>query len=129
VQIDPDDLRVILQNLVSNALKFADRDEPVITISAEHGDEEWRISVCDNGPGIPPEHRERIFAAFERAPSGGIVGYGLGLAICQRLVERHGGHIGLESGPQAGTRFWFTLPDETRVLKDRPAPRDASVPL
>jgi len=129
VQIDPNDLRIILQNLVSNALKFADRSEPVITVVAEHGDGEWRISVCDNGPGIPPEHQERIFAAFERAPSSGIVGYGLGLAICQRLVERHGGRIGLRSGPQDGTRFWFTLPDRAPIEEDHPEPHDAPVHL
>jgi PAS domain S-box-containing protein len=129
VQIDPNDLRIILQNLVSNALKFADRSEPVITVVGEHGDGEWRISVCDNGPGIPPEHQQRIFAAFERAPSSGIVGYGLGLAICQRLVERHDGRIGLRSSPQDGTRFWFTLPDRALIKEDHAEPRDAPVHL
>jgi signal transduction histidine kinase len=129
VHVTPDDLRIILQNLVSNALKFASRSDPVITIAAEHGEDEWRISVCDNGPGIPPEHQERIFAAFERAPSRGYGGYGLGLAICQRLVERHGGHIGLESSPQDGTRFWFTLPDRAPIEEDQPDPQDAPVHL
>ena len=118
VQIDPDDLRIILQNLVSNALKFAARGGPVITIGAEHRDAEWRISVRDNGPGIPPEHQRRIFAAFERAPTSGTAGYGLGLAICQRLVDRHGGRIGLESNSHDGTRFWFSLPDRPGVADD-----------
>ena len=129
VQIDPNDLRIILQNLVSNAIKFADRGKPVVTVVAEHSDGGWRISVCDNGPGIPPEHQQRIFAAFERAPSSGIVGYGLGLAISQRLVERHGGRIGLRSSPQDGTRFWFTLPDRVPIEEDHPEPRDAPVHL
>ncbi|TML08523.1 MAG: PAS domain S-box protein [Actinobacteria bacterium] len=111
VHVDPDDLRIILQNLVSNGIKFADRRAPVITISASRTRGAWRITVADNGPGIPPEHQERIFAAFERAPSRRSNGYGLGLAICQRLVERHGGRIGLESAPGDGTRFWFSLPD------------------
>jgi PAS domain S-box-containing protein len=129
VQIDPNDLRIILQNLVSNAIKFADRNDPVVTVQAEHSGGEWRISVCDNGPGIPPEHQQRIFAAFERAPSSRGVGYGLGLAICQRLVERHGGRIGLESSQANGTRFWFTLPDQPRIAEDLADPRDAPVHL
>ena len=121
VQVDPDDLRIILQNLVSNAIKFADRDDPVITVEAQRTDGEWRITVCDNGPGIPLEHQERIFAAFERAPSRRGIGYGLGLAICQRLVERHRGHIGLASAAGEGTRFWFSLPDRAARFDAGPA--------
>jgi PAS domain S-box-containing protein len=121
VCVDPDDLRIILQNLVSNAVKFADRADPVVTIGAVRGMGEWQITVADNGVGIPPEHQERIFAAFERAPNRRSVGYGLGLAICQRLVERHGGRIGLESGPGTGTRFWFSLPDRAPTEELEPA--------
>jgi PAS domain S-box-containing protein len=128
VMVDPDDLRIILQNLVSNALKFADRESPEITVIAKHDSGEWVISVCDNGPGIPPEHQERIFAAFERAPNRRAIGYGLGLAICQRLVERRGGRIGLESNQRTGTRFWFTLPDREPVAAPDPAD-DAPVHL
>jgi PAS domain S-box-containing protein len=125
VHVNPDDLRIILQNLVSNAIKFADRHEPVITIGASRGRDEWVVTVADNGPGIPPEHQERIFAAFERAPNRRSIGYGLGLAICQRLVERHGGTIGLESGPATGTRFWFSLPDRHPAVESEPS--DASL--
>jgi PAS domain S-box-containing protein len=108
VLIDASDLRIILQNLVSNAVKFGDTGAPVITIGAERHGDEWCVSVRDNGAGIAPEHQERIFGAFERVPGSG-PGYGLGLAICGRLVERHGGRIAVESAPDQGTRFWFTL--------------------
>jgi PAS domain S-box-containing protein len=126
VQVDRDDLRIILQNLVSNALKFADREDPVVTISAARTVGAWRITVADNGFGIPPEHQERIFAAFQRAPNRRAMGYGLGLAICQRLVERHGGSIGLKSEPGEGTRFWFNLPDRAGLAAD-PHPADESL--
>jgi len=121
VRIDPNDLRTILQNLVSNAVKFGRADAPVVAIDAEREDDDWRIEVRDNGAGIAPEHQERIFEAFERATRSG-AGYGLGLAICQRLVERHGGRIGVESPPGGGTRFWFTL----RAADARPAVAPAS---
>jgi signal transduction histidine kinase len=117
-----------LQNLISNALKFADRGTPEITIAANREGNAWVISVRDNGPGIPTEHQERIFAAFERAPKRRSLGYGLGLAICQRLVERHGGRIGLESNQRTGTRFWFTLPDRGPIAAPTPAD-DAPVHL
>jgi PAS domain S-box-containing protein len=126
VQVDRDDLRIILQNLISNAIKFADREDPVVTISAGRIAGAWRVTVADNGGGIPPEHQERIFAAFERAPNRRAIGYGLGLAICQRLVERHGGSIGLKSELGEGTRFWFSLPDRVGVAVD-PHPADESL--
>jgi PAS domain S-box-containing protein len=126
VQIDSDDLRIILQNLISNAIKFADREDPVVTISAARTVGAWQITVADNGVGIPPEHQERIFAAFERAPNRRALGYGLGLAICQRRIERHGGSIGLKSEPEEGTRFWFSLPDRGGVAVD-PHPADQSL--
>jgi PAS domain S-box-containing protein len=111
VRIGVTDLRVIFQNLVSNAVKFADPEQPAVHIEAQaHGDE-WRVMVRDNGPGIAADEQARIFAAFERAASpAGSVGYGLGLAICQRLVARHGGRIGVDSEPGSGAHFWFTLP-------------------
>ena len=109
VVMEANDLRVVLQNLVANAIKFADTDSPEITIDAERRGDDWCVSVRDNGPGIAPEHRTRIFGPFERA-SGAAAGYGLGLAICQRLVERHGGRIGVDPAPDRGSRFWFTLP-------------------
>jgi PAS domain S-box-containing protein len=101
------DVRLLLQNLVSNAVKFADRGAPAVTIAGERRDGTWRVTVEDNGAGVPEADRERIFGAFERAHADREkVGYGLGLAICRRVVDRHGGALGLEEG----SRFWFTLP-------------------
>jgi signal transduction histidine kinase len=110
VRIDANDLRIILQNLISNAVKFGDAQAPLITVEAERSGDEWCVSVRDNGSGIAPADQQRIFGAFERAPGGTAhAGYGLGLAICHRLVERHGGRIGVESGAATGTRFWFAI--------------------
>jgi PAS domain S-box-containing protein len=123
VVMDAGDLRIILQNLVSNALKFADPDGPVIAVEAQRADDgQWCVSVRDNGAGIARDDQERIFGAFERVP-GRAAGYGLGLAICQRLVERHGGRIGVESAPGEGTRFWVMLP--AAADGDGPAPGPA----
>ena len=109
------DLRIVVQNLVSNALKFGDPGSPRVRVEAELLDGgEWRVAVQDNGPGVPPEDRERIFDAFERGdPHARGPGYGLGLAICRRLVERHGGTLGVEPAGEPGSRFWFSLPAAT----------------
>jgi PAS domain S-box-containing protein len=105
------DLELVLQNLIANALKFGAPDAPRVKVSAEAAGEGWRIEVADNGPGIGPADRERIFEAFQRAhPELAQEGSGLGLAICQRLVARHGGHLGVDSEPGQGSRFWVQLP-------------------
>jgi PAS domain S-box-containing protein len=105
------DLRAVLQNLVSNALKFGAPSAPTVHITARREDASWRIAVADNGEGIPVADQVGIFSAFRRAAgSTGQSGYGLGLAICHRLVERRGGEIGVESTPGQGSRFYFTVP-------------------
>ena len=106
------DVGLVLQNLVANAVKFADADRPHVTVSAQDpGDGTWRMTVQDDGRGIAPADRERIFRAFERAgEKADRPGHGLGLAICQRLVDRHHGTIGVDSEPGQGSRFWFALP-------------------
>jgi PAS domain S-box-containing protein len=112
------DVRLVLQNLVANAVKFADAQRPVVTIVARAGDHGWRVSVQDNGAGVPEAARERIFRAFERAQTDERgAGYGLGLAICERIVERHGGAIGLEPAQPHGSRFWFALPVGERPVE------------
>ena len=110
VQSDADMLEVVLQNLVANALKFTEAD-PRITISAEERRDMWCVWVADNGIGIAPEQQEGVFAIFQRLHSEDqFAGTGMGLALALRIVERHGGSMGVESEPGAGSRFWFTLP-------------------
>lgn len=105
------DVELILQNLLANALKFADPDAPRVRLAARRAEQGWEVSVTDNGPGIDPADQRRIFAAFERAHAGERHhGTGLGLAIAERLARRHGGRIGVESTPGQGARFWVSLP-------------------
>jgi hypothetical protein len=105
-------LQQILWNLLSNALKFvAPGVAPFIRIWAEVGEENIRLHIQDNGIGIKPEHQERIFRVFERLhrPED-YPGTGIGLAIVAKGMERMGGHVGLESNPGEGSRFWIELP-------------------
>jgi signal transduction histidine kinase len=125
------DLRLILQNLISNAVKFGDPETPAVTVRAEAVDgRAWRVVVEDNGDGVAQGDQSRIFVPFERAAAGERVGYGLGLAICQRLVGRLGGSIGVESEPGHGSRFWFTVPRADAVQDvgtvQTPAPTPAA---
>jgi len=109
---DPTQLRQLFQNLIANGIKFHRPDDaPLVHISAtrEHG--AWLFSVNDNGIGIEPQYQERIFALFQRLHNrADYPGTGIGLAICKKIVERHGGHIRVDSRPGRGTTFWFTLP-------------------
>jgi PAS domain S-box-containing protein len=109
---DAQDVMLVLQNLISNAVKFADPQQPKVTITGERTEEgAWRVTVADNGDGVAEADRERIFLPFTRLHARAEhAGYGLGLAISQRLVERHGGRIGVDSEPGRGSRFWFALP-------------------
>lgn len=103
-------LGVVLENLVSNALKYGPRSGGVVEISAEKQRETWRITVADEGMPIPAAEARRIFHPFYRAPGERRVpGVGLGLAICAQLVQRIGGSIGVESGAGSGNVFWIEL--------------------
>jgi light-regulated signal transduction histidine kinase (bacteriophytochrome) len=113
VVAQPLQLGQVFQNLTSNALKFvAPGVIPEVAVSAERMENEWRFCVTDNGVGIEPRHRDRIFGMFKRLHTRAeYAGSGIGLALCKRIVERSGGRIGVEDAPVgAGTRFWFTLP-------------------
>ncbi len=104
-------IRQLFQNLVSNALKFHGPKSLHVHVSAELQDEQWLFAVRDNGIGIEPQYAERIFVIFQRLHSRvEYPGTGIGLAICQKIVEHHGGRIWVESELGQGTTFYYTLP-------------------
>jgi signal transduction histidine kinase len=101
--------RRLLQNLVSNAVRFRGTDAPRIVVGAREGAEHWVIAVADNGIGVPPEDQGRIFGMFARA-HGDHDGTGIGLAVCRRVAEAHGGGIRVEPADDGGSAVSFTLP-------------------
>jgi two-component system sensor histidine kinase/response regulator len=110
VRGDVAQLTQVFQNLLSNAIKFC-QAPPRIKVAARRDGALWRIEVADNGIGVPPEYRDRIFGMFQRLHGRReYAGTGIGLAICQKIVERHGGAIWVEDGPAGGSLFVFTVP-------------------
>jgi len=114
---DGTQLAQLLQNLISNAIKYRGQAAPRIHLSAREAGPEWVFSIQDNGIGIDMKHAEHIFTVFKRLHGSKYPGTGVGLAICKRIIDRHNGRIWVESEPGAGSTFYFTLPrrNETKA--------------
>jgi PAS domain S-box-containing protein len=110
VTVDADQILRVFQNLITNAIKFRGKEPPRIHISAAKKDDAWIFSVKDNGIGIDEEYRDRLFILFRRLHGKEYPGTGIGLAVCKRIVERHGGKIWVDSKTGAGSTFYFTIP-------------------
>jgi len=118
VQGDVVQLTQVFQNLIGNAIKFRGKAEPRIFVGAKREKDEWIFQVKDNGIGIDPKNFARIFVLFQRLHTRQeYPGTGMGLAICKKIIERHGGRIWVESRPGEGTTFFFTIP-----AKNEPSP-------
>lgn len=112
INADSTQILRLFQNLLGNAIKYrAPKRRPKIQVSARREENAWEIAISDNGIGIDSEHLERVFLIFQRLhPRGEHPGTGMGLAICRKIVERHGGRIWVESTPKKGSTFRFILP-------------------
>jgi len=118
----------LLQNLVGNAIKYRSAEPPEIHVSAERRESDWVFSVEDNGIGIDPEYAQEVFRIFRRLHGQAYPGTGIGLAICQRIVESYGGRIWVESSSGRGSRFCFTFPQsaaEPRSQENHPQTAEA----
>ncbi len=111
VPVDETQWLQLFQNLLSNAIKFRESDNPTIHVSAKNKDREWIFSIQDNGIGIEPKFSERVFIIFQKLhPRSRFQGTGIGLALCKRIVERHGGRIWIEPAPERGSIVHFSIP-------------------
>jgi PAS domain S-box-containing protein len=110
---DEDQLRQVLGNLLSNAIEYSGDEPPDVEVSAHRDGNVWVVAFEDEGIGIDPEHADRVFDVFQRLHSHDEhSGTGIGLALCERIIERHGGDIWVESAPGEGATFYFSVPDE-----------------
>jgi light-regulated signal transduction histidine kinase (bacteriophytochrome) len=111
VRGEPALLTAVFQNLVGNAVKFHGDEPPRVTLSAVRDGDFWTFTCADNGIGIDPEYAERVFVIFQRLhPKDAYPGTGIGLAMCRKIIEYHGGRIWLDTDADRGTTFRFTLP-------------------
>jgi light-regulated signal transduction histidine kinase (bacteriophytochrome) len=115
---DATQLAQLFQNLIGNGIKYRNKRRPEIRVDARLNGNEWVFSVQDNGIGIEPQYFERIFQMFQRLHTRkDYSGTGIGLAICRKIAERHGGKIWVESQPGQGSTFLFTIPQAEKLEK------------
>jgi signal transduction histidine kinase len=123
VYADPARVEQVVTNYLTNALKYAPAEYP-IEVGAKMGHQQGRVWVHDEGPGLPPEEQVRVWEPFHRIEGTKVqrtsgIGLGLGLHICRRIIEQHGGQVGVESAPGGGSTFWFTLPVSSSANEGR----------
>jgi signal transduction histidine kinase len=129
VKADPIQIAQVFSNLVANSVKFRGQEPPQIHVSAKRNDDKWVFSVRDNGIGIDMKFADRIFHMFQRLHNAAeYPGTGIGLAVCKKIIERHGGKIWIESAPGEGTEFFFTLPVEQPTTAEQSPPVEHSPP-
>jgi signal transduction histidine kinase len=104
---------MVFQNLIGNAIKYRGTRAPLIRIEAVQHEENWQISISDNGQGFPQEHATKIFEPFHRLHGAAVPGSGIGLATCKRVIKRLNGNIWAESKWGTGSTFYFTIPAVT----------------
>ena len=122
---DPTLLAALFQNLVGNAVKFRSDAPPRVEVGAELVDGEWAFRVADNGIGIDAAYAERVFVIFQRLHAKELYpGTGIGLALCKKIVEFHGGHIWLDTDVPQGTAVCWTLPVPAGETVEEPAQPD-----
>jgi light-regulated signal transduction histidine kinase (bacteriophytochrome) len=108
----------LFQNLIGNAIKYCNQRRPEIHVEARLNGNEWVFSIKDNGIGIEAQYFERIFQMFQRLHTRkDYSGTGIGLAVCRKIAERHGGKIWVESQPGQGSTFLFTIPQAEKMEK------------
>jgi light-regulated signal transduction histidine kinase (bacteriophytochrome) len=113
VTADPGQLTQVFQNLLANAIKFRGARTPHIHINAEKAENGWHFAIRDNGIGIEPQYFERIFLVFQRLHTRSeYPGTGIGLSLCKKIIERHGGQIWIESQKNQGSTFHFTIQEK-----------------
>jgi PAS domain S-box-containing protein len=116
IMVDETQLTLLLQNLVSNGIKFHGAKEPIVHVSCKDEGDKWQFAVKDNGIGIDPQFKDKIFVIFQRLHSQDeYKGTGIGLAIAKKIVDRHGGRIWFDSEIGKGTTFYFTIPKRTKA--------------
>jgi light-regulated signal transduction histidine kinase (bacteriophytochrome) len=119
---EPALLTAVFQNLLSNGIKFRGDEPPRVAVAVHRDGEFWEFSVTDNGIGIDDEYADRIFVIFQRLHDrSAYTGTGIGLAMCRKIIEYHGGRIWLEPGRTRGSQFRFTLPAQPQSAEPPPA--------